>query len=241
MQASRLVLAGLIAFAIGIATWLAFRSLPKFKPRGPEQKNASTAPNSPDAGSAAAPERAAASKPATRKPALKSLDEAPQYDGPVRNRERADQLRELLKSLYSGQLDADDSSDENTGQRDAGSDSPGERMPEPVGDGNQSDKPLGAYIQRMMQEQFKPLASECYEQLRESSPFAEGNVSLQFSIMGDPAVGGVVVDVGFGAATTLNETEFATCIRESMYAAVFDAPPKGSKTVTVKHSMEFSP
>src|SRR5690606_5827957 len=114
-------------------------------------------------------------------------------------------------------------------------------MPKPVGDGNQSDKPLGAYVKRMMQEQFTPLAGECYDQLLDRTPFVEGNVTLRFSIMGDPAVGGVVVDVGFGRGTTLNDTEFVTCVRESLYAVVFDAPPKGNSTVTVEQSLEFTP
>src|SRR5690606_9440285 len=105
MQGSRLVLAGLIAFAIGIATWLSFRSLPKFKPRPAQLENASAISNSPDAGTQAASARASAPKPVTPKPALQSLDDAPKYDGPVRDRERADQLRGLLAVLHAGQLD----------------------------------------------------------------------------------------------------------------------------------------
>jgi hypothetical protein len=114
-------------------------------------------------------------------------------------------------------------------------------MPAIEGEGNQADKPLGAYVGRVMQEQFLPLAVSCYEELLARHPKAAGNVVLDFSVMGDDAVGGVVIDASFGDATTLGDAEFRTCTQESMYSVVFDAPPTGHPTLTVSQSFELAP
>jgi hypothetical protein len=115
------------------------------------------------------------------------------------------------------------------------------QMPQPEGEGNQADKPLGKYVDRVLQEQFLPLAGSCYEELLARHPKLAGKVSLDFSIMGDPSVGGVVVDVAFGKGTTLKDASFQTCMSESMYAVVFDAPPEGHPTTTVTQSFELAP
>lgn len=162
----------------------------------------------------------------------------PPYAGPVKNRQRADLLREALGELIAGRLAAKGAASGSTA---ATASSPPPVMPAPEGEGNQVGKPLGNYIARVMQEQFVPLAVSCYEQLLERSPKAEGKVVLDFSIMGDPSVGGVVVDVSFGKATTIVDTEFATCTRESMLAVIFDAPPEGDGVVTVSQSFDLAP
>jgi hypothetical protein len=92
-----------------------------------------------------------------------------------------------------------------------------------------------------MQEQFVPLAGSCYEELLSRRPDLAGNVELEFSIMGERAVGGVVVDVALGKATSLKDRGFETCVTESMYAVVFEAPPEGHPTVTVTQSFELAP
>jgi hypothetical protein len=139
----------------------------------------------------------------------------------VRNAERAALIREALVARKAVQA--------------------GAAMPEPRGVGNQVDKPLGDYVARTMREQFLPLATECYEALLSSVPNAAGNVALQFSVLGDPAVGGVVVDVTLGKGTTLTNDEFRTCMSESMYSVVFDAPPGKDGSVSVEQSFELAP
>jgi hypothetical protein len=114
-------------------------------------------------------------------------------------------------------------------------------MPAPQGAGNQVGKPLGDYVASTMREQFLPLAGECYEALLSTQPKAAGNVALEFAILGDPAVGGVVVDVTLGKGTTLTNEEFRTCMTESMFAVVFDAPPGNDGSVSVTQSFELSP
>ncbi len=154
--------------------------------------------------------------------------------GPQLDRKRADEMRELLQALYAGQLAAE------AEQGEPGALPPGS-MPAPEGTGNQADRALGAYVGRVMREQFVPLASDCYDQLLERSSEARGEAILAFSIMGEPSVGAVVVDADLDERSTLLEAEFRTCVRESMYAVVFDAPPVGNPTVTVRQTLEFSP
>jgi hypothetical protein len=145
----------------------------------------------------------------------------------VRDRARADLLREALTSRLAAQSGAEEDSEG--------------AMPTPEGSGNQVGTPLGDYVAAVMRDQFAPLATSCYEALLASDPVAEGSALLEFSIVGDRAVGGVVIDVALGEETTLQSAEFRTCVTESMYAVVFDAPPDGHPTVTVKQSFEFAP
>jgi hypothetical protein len=44
-----------------------------------------------------------------------------------------------------------------------------------------------------------------------------------------------------GPGTTLDDKSFETCITESMYAVVFDAPPDGHPTLTVTQAFELAP
>jgi hypothetical protein len=114
-------------------------------------------------------------------------------------------------------------------------------MPAPTGTGNQAEEALGRYVDSVMQEQFVPLAGSCYEALLAARPEAKGAVQLDFSIVGDRSVGGVVLDVTVDIAPGLKGQEFETCMRESMYSVVFDAPPGEDGTVTVKQSFELAP
>lgn len=152
----------------------------------------------------------------------------PRYRGPERSAEKAALLREALIARKAQQLGAASASGTA-------------RMPEREGTGNQVGKPLGEYVQRVMQEQFLPLAGECYEQALAHKPAVSGNVELEFSILGDPSVGGVVVDVDLADGTTLRDPAFRTCMTESMYSVIFDAPPGDDGSVSVKQSFELSP
>lgn len=153
--------------------------------------------------------------------------QVPRYEHPVRDAQRATLVREMLVAQKSQQL--------NQPSSDA------RLMPQPQGTGNQADKPLGAYVNRIMQQQFLPLATQCYENLLAVRPSIAGNVELGFSILGDPSVGGVVVDASLGQGTTLTDPEFRTCLTESMFAVVFDAPPGDEGSVSVVQHFELSP
>lgn len=139
------------------------------------------------------------------------------YQGPVRDTERAALVREALIARKAMQADGASSGTVK------------------------GEQALEGYVARTMREHFLPLATACYETLLTSKPDAAGNVALEFSVLGDPAVGGVVVDVTLGPETTLTNSEFRTCITESMYAWVLDPPPGKDGSVAVKQSFELSP
>lgn len=223
---SRLVTAGVVAVAVAAVAYLLL------SPRPEPAVEASSSGSSSAASDVSADPSGEATSPVAPMPPPTSQAEAetapttlPVYDGPVRDRARADLLREALTArLAVG----------------AGDDAEG-AMPAPDGSGNQASAPLGRYVAKVMEEQFAPLATSCYEQLLARKATAAGAVELEFSIAGDRAVGGVVLDVALGKGSTLSDAEFSTCITESMYAVVFDAPPDGHPTVTVTQSFEFAP
>jgi hypothetical protein len=114
-------------------------------------------------------------------------------------------------------------------------------MPSPVGSGNQKDQPLGQYVRRTVRQDFVPLAVSCYEELLASHPGVHGQLLLDVTIVGDRSVGGVVDAVELAPDSALTDERFTTCMRESMMAVVFDAPPAGKGRVTFKYPLELAP
>jgi hypothetical protein len=114
-------------------------------------------------------------------------------------------------------------------------------MPASRGDGNQVGKPLGQYVDRLLKDQFNPVASSCYDELLSRVPTAAGTLVLNVTVVGDSRVGGVVQDVEIDPASTLDDPEFRLCMRESMFATVFDAPPGGEGEVTFTYPLQLSP
>jgi FecR protein len=96
------------------------------------------------------------------------------------------------------------------------------------------------YIQSVVRDQYFPLAKQCYSDALERNPKLGGKFEMSFTILGDPKIGGVVDDLKTTPATTIDDTEMLTCMRESMMAVSFDAPPEGG-SVTVVYPIVFSP
>jgi len=144
----------------------------------------------------------------------------------------ADQLRKRLAALgYGRKAQATESAPAE----------PPERMPSPVGSGNQAKEAGGEYIKQVVREQFHPLAGSCYEELLERVPDAAGDVVLDLSIVGNDEIGGVVEEVEVREeGTTLTDEEFLTCVTESMYTTTFAAPSNGN-LVTVTYPFSFAP
>jgi len=114
-------------------------------------------------------------------------------------------------------------------------------MPAPEGTGNQAQRPLGKYIQQTVRQQFVPLAASCYDELLQKEPAAKGRLVLELEVVGDSSVGGVVNDVELGEGTSFGESDFTTCVRESLLSTVFDAPPEGQQSVTISYPLELAP
>lgn len=96
------------------------------------------------------------------------------------------------------------------------------------------------YIQSRIREDFKPMATKCYEELLSRTPDAGGTAVMEFTIVADEKLGGIVEETVLGDAGTLVDPAFSTCMRESLGTVAFNPPPKGGKT-TVHYPFSFSP
>jgi hypothetical protein len=112
-------------------------------------------------------------------------------------------------------------------------------MPAAIGSGSQKGLPLGDYLDDVVHREFMPMGATCYADLVRKQPDAGGSVVLDVAIAGDSAVGGVVDSVDVDAGASLAQNDFITCVRESMMAMTFKAPPNGRVTFTLP--LEFSP
>jgi RNA polymerase sigma factor (sigma-70 family) len=109
---------------------------------------------------------------------------------------------------------------------------PAPALPEPVAD--------KAYIRRAVRELI-PLLRDCYEQGLERDPKLAGTVVVDFTIEGEPGVGGVISRSAIDAAgTSLPDAAARECIQETMYALEIDPPADGG-VVTVRYPFEFNP
>jgi hypothetical protein len=113
----------------------------------------------------------------------------------------------------------------------AASSGPAPALPESVVD--------KAYIRRAVRELI-PLLRDCYDQGLERDPELAGTVVVDFTIEGEPGVGGVIGHSAIDpAGTTLSDAAARECIQETMYALEIDPPADGG-VVTVRYPFEFS-
>ncbi len=96
------------------------------------------------------------------------------------------------------------------------------------------------YVQKHIQEDFLPLAKECYEAALERDASIAGRLVLSFSIVGDDAVGGIVEAVESTKDSNISEKELVYCIRESMLSMTFE-PPENGGTVSVVFPFVLNP
>jgi hypothetical protein len=159
--------------------------------------------------------------------------------GPTLDRAKADRMREELHALFAeagvlGLMGA--VSAEPAAPRDAGFPT----MPVlAVGDGGDPQVDP-KYIQQRVHEDLFPIARACYGDALKRDPKTSGKLVVSFRIIGDHKVGGVVDDAKLTDETTITDPEFQTCVRESMMAVSFDAPP-GDREITVVYPILFSP
>jgi hypothetical protein len=86
-----------------------------------------------------------------------------------------------------------------------------------------------------------PLLGECYTNALQRDPKLAGKMVVNFSIVGDPSVGGLVGDSKIDAEnSTIADAEMRQCVQETMYAARF-VPPKDSGEVQVTYPFVFLP
>jgi RNA polymerase sigma-70 factor (ECF subfamily) len=85
------------------------------------------------------------------------------------------------------------------------------------------------YIRQQIR-QLLPQMSECYSNALAHNPKLEGRMVVDFSIVGDPSVGGLVGNSRIkDADSTIADAEMRECVQETMYAAQFVAPKSGGE------------
>lgn len=96
------------------------------------------------------------------------------------------------------------------------------------------------YIREAVRKDLIPLAHDCYGSMLEIDPNFAGTLVLEFDIMGDEDVGGIVDDVKPAEGTDMTNPEFVECMSESMMTVMFP-PPEGGGMVHVTYPMQFEP
>jgi RNA polymerase sigma factor (sigma-70 family) len=84
-----------------------------------------------------------------------------------------------------------------------------------------------------------PLLDECYGEVRERIPHLKGWLVVDFTIEGEPGIGGVVSASRIDDANSdLTDPAFRECVQETMYALEIDPPASGG-VVSFKYPFGF--
>jgi len=110
----------------------------------------------------------------------------------------------------------------------------------PSGSNGPSHNLSREYLQQRIREDFYPMAKVCYEGALAKQPELRGQIVIDFVIVGDAKVGGIVDQAKINDRTDVTDVTFLECIRESMLSMVF-APPDNGGWVTVTYPFKFSP
>lgn len=94
------------------------------------------------------------------------------------------------------------------------------------------------YIRDQIRE-MHPQIRGCFERALERRPDLEGTAVVEFSIVGEEEVGGLVELSEYDhEASTIEDEQFSECIQETMYGLEFEAPEGGGR-VSVRYPFEF--
>jgi hypothetical protein len=184
-------------------------------PSTPPAARPGGASSSRDPGGAAAP----TSTPTTKPGAAPTSAAAEATTTTRRDREQTRRLREQLRTLHRA-----------GGSRSAA---------DPTADEAPAGKLDAAYIQTRIREDLVPIAQECYESALEDDPKLGGKLVMNFSIVGDPSVGGVVDEADADPTSEIQQPDLLECMKESMLSLSFP-PPEDGGTVSVTYPFVFS-
>ncbi len=86
------------------------------------------------------------------------------------------------------------------------------------------------------------LLGECYDIAKEQDPDLEGTIGLQFTLRGEPEIGGLVENITFVAEhSSIVNPPMRECMQESLYALELDPPDQGTRVkrlITMRFSDE---
>jgi RNA polymerase sigma factor (sigma-70 family) len=89
-------------------------------------------------------------------------------------------------------------------------------------------------------EELTPFIAQCYENALATNPDLKGTVSVRFSIVAAPDIGGAVGESEINdKESTITDPEVRQCIQETMYAAQFPAPEAGGEII-VHYPFQFA-
>ncbi|MBL4634232.1 MAG: hypothetical protein JKY56_10180 [Kofleriaceae bacterium] len=84
------------------------------------------------------------------------------------------------------------------------------------------------------------LLGECYDIAKVQDPELSGTIGLEFTLRGEPDVGGLVEGIEFVAEhSSITNPQMRECMQESLYALELDPPVEGVE-VTRMITMRFS-
>jgi hypothetical protein len=144
-----------------------------------------------------------------------------------------DAERELARALHTAVREARARSERAAGAGATSTPAPGE-APNEEARGTLDREYIRAAVQEV-----QPLLAECYELALEEQAGLEGSLVVEFTIEGEPDVGGVVEDPTIADTSTLRHPTLDECVRETMYTLELPAP-EGSGSVTVRYPFRFS-
>jgi hypothetical protein len=168
-----------------------------------------------------------------------SGDVAPEVER-VRSKRRVDEAerrayrREIAQRLVERHRQrrqvssADDRSDDDDERRSA----PGQIR-------DRTDGELEDFV-ATVNDDFMPLAEECYEHALEDAPDLAGMLDMNVSVIADEEIGGLVESAELGAQNEIAHPGMTECIRETMLSTIFP-PPDESGRAEVRLTLRFSP
>jgi len=96
------------------------------------------------------------------------------------------------------------------------------------------------YLVKVMNEDLMPLADECYALTLVNQPELAGLLVLDFEIVADEEIGGIVESVTFGQNNEVVDPDLFECMRESILATTLPAPEQSGRDA-ISISMPLSP
>lgn len=107
-------------------------------------------------------------------------------------------------------------------------------------DDNDSSDPDEDYIQGAMTG-LLPLIVDCYKQARTTHPDLAGTLVVNFTIEGEPGIGGLVTESTVDSNhSEIKDPALSECVQETMFALEID-PPSNGGTVHVTYPFTFRP
>jgi len=217
----RIATALAVLVGVGLLAWLLFDDAPADTPKvaGAAKHAPSPAPSPRDA----APESTEPSMPPQAKEDKRRVSEA----------ERAELRRRILERMRSREHAAPDEPSREAADTDDAS---------PPAAGGIADKTgLGRTgVVKTINEDFSPLAEECYQAATERRPDLRGMLDIEVAVIADEEVGGLVDSVDVGRENELDDAEMLECIRESMLSTYFPSLADNGRT-EMRLTMIFAP